>query len=327
LPNVKSSATPRDIDPRNLNPGNIDPRNLNPGNIDPGNINPGNIDPGNLNYLAHLAGDSARFVKALRKAPPEKPVPTCPGWDADDLLWHLAEVQWFWGAVVGRGLTTGAGVESLVRGQRPTGRDGLLAHFDQASDVLQRSLSAATPETRAWTWSDDQTVGFIRRRQAHEALIHRLDAELTAGDRTPMDADLSTDGVDEALRFIALRFRKVDVSPTSRSGQEPVRSVHIRTTDTASSWLVTLGQLNGTGNDGTAHDRTSHDGRAHDEPDLTVASASLPDADEPAAATVSGAAADLDCWLWHRPTLGQIERAGDPSVLDRLDEVLARDMS
>ena len=34
---------------------------------------------------------------------------------------------------------------------------------------------------------DDHTVGFIRRKQAHEALIHRIDAEVAAGNRTPMD--------------------------------------------------------------------------------------------------------------------------------------------
>ena len=45
-------------------------------------------------------------------------------------------------------------------------------------------------------------MGFVRRRQAHEALIHRIDAELTAGRRTPVDPLLGADGVDEALRVM-----------------------------------------------------------------------------------------------------------------------------
>ncbi len=44
-------------------------------------------------YVTHLARDSARFVSVLRTTPAGTRVPTCPGWDADDLLWHLAEVQ------------------------------------------------------------------------------------------------------------------------------------------------------------------------------------------------------------------------------------------
>lgn len=52
--------------------------------------------PKNLDYLGHLAGNPARFVKVLAQAPTGRRVPTCPDWDADDLLWHLGQVQWCW---------------------------------------------------------------------------------------------------------------------------------------------------------------------------------------------------------------------------------------
>ena len=257
-----------------------------------------------LDYLGHLASDSARFVEVIQQAPPETRVPTCPDWNADDLLWHLADVQWFWAAIVGRGLTRQADVDALTRDARPTSREGLLAHFARASDDLHRNLSAASPGTPAWTWSHDQSVGFIRRRQAHEALVHRLDAELTAGARTPMDPDLSADGVDEALRFMY-----GTVPAWGLFTPDPTPTVRVRATDTAGTWLLTLGQLTGTDDDGTAHD----------EPDVQVAPS---DTGEPAAATVAGQAADLDCWLWRRPSSGDLERSGDPSVLARLDEAI-----
>jgi uncharacterized protein (TIGR03083 family) len=262
-------------------------------------------DPSGLDYLTHLASDTARFVAVLRDAPPGQRVPTCPDWDADDLLWHLGDVQWFWGTVVGRGLTTQAEVDALQREARPADREGLLRLFARASDALRHNLRAATPQAPAWTWSVDQSVGFIRRRQAHEALIHRLDAELTAGSRTPMDPDLSADGIDEALRFMF-----AGAPPWGLFTPDPAQTVRVQTTDTATSWLVTLGQLTGIEQDGTTHD----------EPDLDVAES---DTGEPAAATVLGAAADLDCWLWHRPTRGDVERSGDASVLRRLDQSLA----
>ena len=50
-----------------------------------------------LDYLDHLRSDSDRFIDVLRRAPGDAPVPSCPDWDADDLLWHLGGVQWFWG--------------------------------------------------------------------------------------------------------------------------------------------------------------------------------------------------------------------------------------
>ena len=275
--------------------------------------------PSELDYLTHLARDSARFVEVLRQTPPGTRVPTCPDWDADDLLWHLAKVQWFWGTIVGRGLTAYADVEALDNGGRPGERDGLLALFGRASAGLHRNLGAASPDTPAWTWSDEQSVGFIRRRQAHEALIHRLDAELTAGDRTPMDVDLSTDGVDEALHIMY-----GGAPPWGRFTPDPTQTVRVRTTDTNRSWLLTLGQLTGTDDDGTAHD----------EPELRVAASNggaadsgASDTGQPAAATVTGAAADLDCWLWHRPPVGPVEQAGDPLVLERLDRTIALGIS
>jgi uncharacterized protein (TIGR03083 family) len=265
---------------------------------------PGGIGPGKNDYLTHLARDSERFVTVLRQTPPEKRVPTCPDWDAGDLLWHLAEVQWFWATIVGRGLTMKADVDALKSDARPDDREELLALFAGASGDLQQNLRTASPDAPAWTWADEQTVGFIRRRQAHEALIHRLDAELTAGDRTPMDADLSTDGVDEVLRIMY-----AGTPPWGRFTPDPAQTIRVRTSDTARSWLVTLGQLTGTEDDGTAHD----------EPDLDVAAS---DIGGPAAATITGAAADLDCWLWQRPPVGQIERAGNATVLQRLEETL-----
>jgi hypothetical protein len=39
-----------------------------------------------VGHLSHLAQESARFAEVIRQAPPDAPVPTCPGWNADDLL-------------------------------------------------------------------------------------------------------------------------------------------------------------------------------------------------------------------------------------------------
>jgi uncharacterized protein (TIGR03083 family) len=256
-----------------------------------------------LDYLAHLARESARFGEAMRETPSHVPVPTCPDWNADDLLWHLGEVQWFWGTIV-REKVTGSQAEQL-KPLRPADRAGLLNFFEHASHELADALAAATPESHAWTWSEDQTVGFIRRRQAHEALIHRVDAELTAGERTPMDADLSADGVDEALRIM------YGGSPSwGVFTPDPGKSLTLQATDTGGSWLVMLGRFTGTDPD----DHTSYD-----EPDIHTAD----DSHEQSAAAFGGTAADLDCWLWHRPNIQPIGRSGDRDVLDSFQSIIA----
>ena len=38
---------------------------------------------------------------------------------------------------------------------------------------------------------------------------------------------------------------------------------------------------------------------------------------------MTGAAADLDCWLWHRPPLTPVEPSGDSQVLGRFESAIA----
>jgi len=254
-------------------------------------------------YLNHLARESARFAQAIREAPPDAPVPSCPDWNADDLLWHLAEVQWFWATVVREGVP-GERAEDF-KPERPADRAGLLAFFAEASASLGEILAATPAEAAAWTWSADQTVGFIRRRQAHEALIHRVDAELTAGNRTPIDPLLGADGVDEAVRVMYSGLPDWGTFTADHA-----RTVRVRAADTGDTWLVTLGRFTGTDTAGTSYD----------DPDIQPAAA---DSGQPAGAEISGSAADLDCWLWHRPPLGPVERTGDPEVLRGFQEAIA----
>jgi uncharacterized protein (TIGR03083 family) len=257
-----------------------------------------------VDYLEHLRQESHRFREAVLDAPAGGQVPTCPDWDAEDLLWHLAEVQWFWGQVVGRSITAPPEAEALTAA-RPSDRASLVVFFDAASSELSAVLDEREPETPAWTWAPEQTVGFIRRRQAHEALIHRLDAELTLGARTPMDTSLSADGIDEVLRIMY-----GGLPPWGTFTPDVDRTLRIETTDTTDSWLVTLGTFRGT-------DPT--DDASYDEPDISVAEV---DIGAPALATISGRASDLDCWLWHRPTEDSIERSGDTAVHASFDAVI-----
>jgi uncharacterized protein (TIGR03083 family) len=256
-----------------------------------------------LDFLAHLARESARFAQAISDAQPAALVPSCPGWNADDLLWHLGEVQWFWGTVV-RERLTGEQAEAL-KPPRPDGRAALAAFYQRASRDLGEALAAAAPDTPAWTWSPDQTVGFIRRRQAHEALIHRVDAELTAGNRTPMDPVLSADGVDEALRVMY-----GGVPGWGTFTPDTGNTVRLAASDTGDAWLVTVGRFTGTDPD---------DGTRYDEPGINAAGS---DPGGPAAAEVQGTAADLDCWLWHRPAFTPVASSGNQVVLSHFTSAI-----
>jgi hypothetical protein len=156
-----------------------------------------------------------------------------------------------------------------------------------------------------WTWAQEQSAGFVRRRQAHEALVHRVDAELAAGARTPLDPALAADGVDEVLTVMF-----GGVPPWGRlTPDADGAAVRVSTTDTGRSWLALLGRWSGTSpNSGKSYDDTCVD---------------VVDDDGRDAATLTGTAGDLDCLLWNRPPLGEVVRSGDERSLALLDAVLA----
>jgi uncharacterized protein (TIGR03083 family) len=256
-----------------------------------------------LDHLAHLREDSARFAAVFRDVPADRPVPTCPDWQADDLLWHLGEVQWFWGTIVRDAVEDPA---SLPQPERPADRDGLLSFFHAASTTLHDVLAAVEPAAPRWTWAEDQTAGFIRRRQAHEALMHRIDAELTAGvEHAPIDRALASDGVDEVLHVVF-----GGAPPWARLVLDADATLRVVSTDDRRAWWVTLGRFDGTSPNGTVYEA---------EPAIEVART---DAGAAAAATLRGTSADLDRWLWGRPTDGAIDREGDPAVLEHFEGVI-----
>jgi uncharacterized protein (TIGR03083 family) len=259
-------------------------------------------------YLEHIRTESARFRAALTDCDPAARVPACPDWDAADLVWHLAEVQWFWAKTV-RTRPAAPDEVDVPAPARPDSYAELLQCFDDFSHALVTELERAEPAEEAWHWSSDHTVGMSYRRQAHEALIHRLDAEETAGTLTGLDPELAADGVHEAL---AVMYGGCPPWGTLTPASDQV--VLIRTTDTGDEVRVVSARFTGTDPDS---------GKTYDDEDITV----VEDDGTSPAATVSGTAADLDTWLWHRGagrvTAGrdggsQVAFDGDQAVLGRV---------
>lgn len=258
-------------------------------------------------FSDHLRRDSARFREVLTDTPSDAPVPTCPDWDADDLLWHLADVQWFWGTILTRDLRTHEQVEALDRPRRPGDRAGLLMHFDQSTEALQQACEREVGDQERWMWAFDpalHTVDYIRRRQAHEALMHRVDAELTAGAPiASVDADLASDGVDEILTVMF-----AGAPDGSTFTPDDGRVLRIVAEDTDDVWLVQLGRLAG---------QEPGSKEPFDEISLQVVTEGV------SSATISGLAADLDLWLWGRPSATPLESTGDEQTLTMFGEIIA----
>ena len=251
-------------------------------------------------YLDHIRSESARFRAVLTDCDPTARVPACPDWDAADLVWHLAGVQWFWSRIIEH---RPEGPEHLQHPERPASYAELLDAFDSSSAALVAALEAADPSEAAWTWSPEQTVGFTFRRQAHEALIHRLDAEQAAESVTALDPQLAADGVRECLAVM------YGGSPSW--GRFTPSGAHVRfdLTDVDTSVWVSLGRFSGKDPDTDV---------VHDEDDLAVVDAPGNDP----AAVIRATAGGLDAWLWDRLSSSAVEISGDAGAIAHLSGIL-----
>ena len=257
-----------------------------------------------LDFVEHIRNESARFAACLASADRSQRVAACPDWDAADLLWHLTEVQMFWGTIVRDRLEDPETAEA-AKPDRPDDFDALFALFDDTSAALIDAVTTTPGETEVWTWADDHSVDFVRRRQAHEALIHRLDAELLLDDRTGFDRDLAADGVDEVLRIMHGEL------PSWATFTADGTTGMVATNDTHSEWRLALGRFSGT---------SPNTGKVYDMDSLVVDDGP----GQPPSFTVHGSAADLDAWLWGRPPVEPLAIEGDRAAFDRLEQIVQR---
>jgi uncharacterized protein (TIGR03083 family) len=150
-------------------------------------------------YLDCLAADYELLRAAASSTSLDRRVPSCPQWSAADLVTHVGHVYLHKAAVMRDG-----------KWPDPFPPDDLPADPLAVLDLGYRELTAEFASRQAdepsLTWyGPEQTVGFWIRRMAQETLIHRMDAQLSAGvPVSPAPDDLALDGVDEVLnRFLA----------------------------------------------------------------------------------------------------------------------------
>lgn len=255
-----------------------------------------------MDFVEHIRRESRLYRNAVSRCEPGARVPSCPDWDALDLLWHLTEVQWFWGAIVEERLTEPDSADG-AKPDRPDGLEPGLDLFDEASERLARALEGTPPDTPVWTWHPlDQTAGFIRRRQAHEALIHRVDAEQAAGiDISSIDPALAADGVDEILTVM------IGGVPDWATFTPDGQTMQLRTVMPERRWRIAFGRMTGTSpNTGNTYD---------------LDAAAIGEGLGPSDTTISGDPVALDLWLWGRDSIDPLAVEGDAALVDRLREL------
>jgi len=238
-------------------------------------------------YVAAVRAEIDGFVQAVAACPARAAVPTCPDWTVADLAEHVGQFCGFWTHV----LCEGTGRPKTPFKVEPDGAP-LAGWLEELGGFLVAELSATPSPARVWTWYEaDQSAAFVARRSAHELAVHRYDAQSALGACRPIPRGLAADGIDEVLTVL------VEARP--RTGQSAGASMHVAATDAGSEWFVTL-----------LPDRIDVERRGPTDQRRPA------DEHAPADLNLNGAASDLELLLYGRPTLGDVERRGDPAVLE-----------
>lgn len=184
-------------------------------------------------FVDLTATHSAAVRAAAVEAGPDTPVPTCPKWDVRGLVRHLARVQ-SWAA---HAVHTADPAQPPPRPDVPESFTDVLTWWDEQLDRLLTGLRAHDPDDPAWVFGpiEPRSMRFWARRQAHEAAIHRLDAEsaLARPPATHFDPEFAADGVDEMLTVMA------PIGP-EWSTSELAGTVLHHAADAGRAWLVTF---------------------------------------------------------------------------------------
>ncbi len=196
-------------------------------------------------YCSEVVAQTELLRSRLAGADLTVPVPSCPGWNAGQLLRHLGGAQ-RWAEETVR-----------TRAARPVSdahfRD-LSAYTDEDPAVLgrwlaegaarlARTLREAGPDAPLWTPVPGGTAMFYARRFTHETVMHRADAFLALGEPFAVDQEVAVDGLDEWMELGALPMH-FEVHPVTRELLGPGRTLHLHATDTppqaAAEWVVDL---------------------------------------------------------------------------------------
>lgn len=216
----------------------------------------------------------------LARADLDVAVPTCPDWTLRDLIVHTGHVH-RWQTEAAR-VDAGDFPDVSKLSREPSDGQSLADWFQEGVDAAVAIMAQVDPAASRWTWSKGtgDVAQWYFRRIAQETLVHRIDAELAAGDITDVDPAFAIDGIDEMT----------DMFMPAATGQ-PIgghgESLHLHATDAEGEWTITM------------HADRVDVVKGHAKGD----------------AAIRGRAVDLLMQVWGRDPLGEVEVFGDEEVV------------
>ncbi len=198
--------------------------------------------PGRDEFFAEIRSSAAQLAEIVGTSDPDLAVPTCPDWNLRQLGTHLGRVHRWAAEIVRARSAERIPFNSVPDGKYPAAAADRAAWINAGADRVCAAIGAAGDEP-VWAFGRMAPASFWARRQAHETMMHRVDAELAIGREAALDAELAADGVDEWLESVTdPRYRqRGDGSQALAAG----KALHLRATgtgepgeDATAEWVI-----------------------------------------------------------------------------------------
>jgi uncharacterized protein (TIGR03083 family) len=185
--------------------------------------------------LDATAAEIATMAAVLAGADMATPVRSCPEWDLAELTRHTGRVHRWVRHIVATRATEFVRWKDIPM-DTPDTPEHLAAWLAAGAQPLVTEMSV-DPATEVWTFTNEKTVGWWGRRQLHETVVHRADAELALGREPAVDTEIALDGIDEVVSgLLPFSGAPAKLAELGRIGE----SVHLHANDGAGEWTIVL---------------------------------------------------------------------------------------
>jgi uncharacterized protein (TIGR03083 family) len=157
-------------------------------------------------YCAGIMSAAGAIAALVDGADLTLPVPSCPDWTLRQLATHVGRGQRWAAQIIETRSAVPVPFREVTDGGFPADP---AVHADWLRSGAARLVTAVREGggDPVWTFAGPQPGAFWARRMAHEAAVHRADAELAAG-RQPasgpdVDPGMAADAIEEWLGFLS----------------------------------------------------------------------------------------------------------------------------
>ncbi|MCQ4365857.1 maleylpyruvate isomerase family mycothiol-dependent enzyme [Mycobacterium gordonae] len=193
-----------------------------------------------MDYASTYLAETRALGELIRAADQSTPVPTCPGWNLEQLFRHVGRGDRWAAQIVRDRMDTFLDFRSVEGGKPPPELNDAIAWLNDGAQLLVDAVEVAGGDTPVWTFLGPRPANWWVRRRLHENLVHRADAALAVGADFTLDAAVAADGIDEFLERIVIQAGKDGAALPLEGGD----TLHLHATDPglgeAGEWTVAV---------------------------------------------------------------------------------------